>query len=132
MSVIPALPVSHRLSRRGLLRASAGLAVATVGIQLLAACAPAATSGGGSAASGPSNSSKVKLPSYVALANLTNADLPGSADGRIEPGYLKYPSNLIKSVPQSPGKGDQVNAITVSLSPAPTPLDQNPAQQQVN
>src|SRR5215468_9712057 len=127
MSEIPALPVSHRLSRRGLLRATAGVAVAAVGIQLLAACAPAASPAGGGAASAPSSSSKVKLPSYIALANLTNADLPGSPDGLIEPGYLKYPANVIKSVPQPPSKGGQVNAITVSLSPAPTPLDQNPA-----
>lgn len=112
-------------------------------MQLLAACAPAASSGGGSASAptstgstssggSTSSSSRVKLPSYVPLANLPNADLPGSADGLVQPGYLKYPASLVKSVPQPPGKGAQVNAITVSLSPAPTPLDQNPAQQQVN
>ena len=72
------------------------------------------------------------MPSYVPLANLPNADLPGTADGLVEPGYHKYPANLIKSVPQPPGKGGDVNAITVSLSPAPTPLEQNPAWQQVN
>jgi putative aldouronate transport system substrate-binding protein len=132
MSEIPALPISYRLSRRGLLRATAGLVVATAGVQLLAACAPAAPSGGGSASGATSAGSKVTLPSYVPLANLPNADLPGSPDGLIEPGYLRYPVSLIKSVPQPPGKGGQVNAITVSLSPAPTPLDQNPALQQVN
>jgi putative aldouronate transport system substrate-binding protein len=119
------------ISRRGLLRATAGLACAAIGMQLLTACSPAAPTGGGSA-SGTSSSAKVKLPSYVPLPNLPKPDLDGSPDGLIEPGYLKYPANLIKSVPQPPGKGGQVNAITVSLSPAPTPLDQNPAQQQVN
>src|SRR3954453_11508647 len=140
MSETPAISVSHRLSRRGLLRVTAGLAVAGVGLQLLAACAPAAQSGGGSSGaptsigstSSSSSSSKLKMPTYAPLANLPNADLPGSADGLVEPGYLKYPANLITSVPQPPGKGTPVNAITVSLSPAPTPLDQNPAQQQVN
>ena len=122
---------SNRLSRRGLLRTTGTLAFTALGLQLLAACAPGAPASSG-VASGPSNSARVKLPVYVALPNLPKADLDGSADGLVEPGYLKYPANLIKSVPQPPGKGGQANAITVSLSPAPTPLDQNPVEQQVN
>jgi len=58
--------------------------------------------------------------------------MPGSPDGLLAPGYLRYPSNLVKSVPQPPGKGGEVNALTTSLSPAPTPMDSNPAWQQVN
>jgi putative aldouronate transport system substrate-binding protein len=45
---------------------------------------------------------------------------------------MRYPTNLIKSVPQPPGKGGEVNALTSSLSTAPTPLENNPAWQQVN
>ena len=66
------------------------------------------------------------------LPNLPPADLPGSPDGLLAPGYLKYPANLITSVPQPPGKGGTVEALTTSLSPPPTPLDSNAAQQQVN
>ncbi len=107
-----------------------------MGLQVVAACAPLGPtsrgSSGGASAGNAGNGGKVQLPAFVATANLPSPDLPGSADGLIEPGYLKYPANLVKSVANPPGKGDQVNAITVSLSPAPTPLDQNPAQQQVN
>ena len=66
------------------------------------------------------------------LANLPAAELPGTPDGLLAPGYPTYPSNLIKSVPQTPGKGGDVTALTVSLSPAPSPLENNPAWQQVN
>ena len=38
------------------------------------------------------------------LANLPAAELPGTPDGLLAPGYPTYPSNLIKSVPQPPGK----------------------------
>jgi putative aldouronate transport system substrate-binding protein len=122
-------PRSHHVTRRGLLRAGAGIAAGAIGLQLAAACAPAAPSTAGNAAAG---GARLKLPTFVAMPNLPPPDLPGSADGLIEPGYLKYPPNLIRSVPAPPGKGGQVNAITVSLSPAPTPLEQNPALQQVN
>src|ERR1043165_4108682 len=89
-----------RLSRRGLLRATAGLAFTTIGMPLLAACSPAAPSGG--SGTGPSSSARVKLPTYAPLPNLPKPDLDGSPDGLVEPGYLKYPVNLIKSVPQPP------------------------------
>jgi putative aldouronate transport system substrate-binding protein len=74
----------------------------------------------------------VRLPTYVALPNLPPPDLPGTSDGLLAPGYQNYPSNLIRSVPQPPGKGGEVNALTVSLSPPPTPLESNAAWQQVN
>jgi putative aldouronate transport system substrate-binding protein len=124
------------ISRRALLRAAGGVLLGAASVPLLAACGPSApaTSAGSAGSSGASASSggKVKLPTYVALPNLPSADLPGTPDGLIAPGYQRYPSNLIKSVPQPPGKGGEVNALTSSLSTAPTPLDNNPAWQQVN
>jgi putative aldouronate transport system substrate-binding protein len=110
-----------------------------LGAQLLAACtpssqpaarsAPAASATTGAA---PNGGGKVKLPTSIPMSNLPKPDLPGTPDGLVVPGYQRYPGNLIKSVTQAPGKGGDVNAITVSLSTAPTPLEQNPAWQQVN
>ncbi len=123
--------------RREFLRASGGVVFGVVGMQLVAACsptspAPSAAAGTPAASGGTTVQGKVKLPTLSPMANLPKADLAGTADGLVMPGYLKYPANLVKSVPTPPGKGGEVNAITVSLSPAPTALDQNPAWQQVN
>jgi putative aldouronate transport system substrate-binding protein len=90
------------------------------------------TSGGAASGSGATASGKVTLPAYAALPNLPAADMPGTPDGLLAPGYQRYPTNLIQSVPQPFGKGGDVNALTVSLSPAPAPLESNPAWQQVN
>jgi putative aldouronate transport system substrate-binding protein len=117
------------VSRRTFLRATTGALLGVAIVPAIAACAPAAPSA--PAASAPAGG-KVQLPTYTPLPNLPPPDLPGSADGLLAPGYQKYPSNLIRSVPQPPGKGGDVNALTVSLSPAPTPLENNAAWQQVN
>jgi putative aldouronate transport system substrate-binding protein len=126
---------SADVSRRTFLRRASGIVLGAAGMQLVAACAPSApsrpatppSSGGGTPSGG-----RVVLPTYQPLANLPPADLLGSPDGLLAPGYLKYPTNLIKSVPQPPGRGGEVNALTVSLSPAPTALENNVAWQQVN
>jgi putative aldouronate transport system substrate-binding protein len=119
-----------RISRRGFLHVSATLAWSAVGLQLVAACTPSAPSA--PASSSANTGGRVKLPTSVPMANLPKPDLPGTPDGVVVPGYLRYPSSLVKSVAQPPGKGGDVNALTVSLSTAPTLLDQNPAWQQVN
>jgi putative aldouronate transport system substrate-binding protein len=103
-----------------------------VGLQLVASCAPATPSAPAVGTASPVAVGKLKMPTSVPLTNLPKPDLVGTADGLVVPGYLRYPANLVKSVPQPPGKGGEVNAITVSLSPAPTTLEQNPAMQQVN
>jgi putative aldouronate transport system substrate-binding protein len=127
---------SRDISRRALLRGAGGVVLAAASLPLAAACVPGApaTSAGSATKSGASASAggKVKLPTYVALPNLPAADLPGTPDGLLAPGYQRYPANLIKSVPQPPGKGGDVNALTASLSTAPTPMDSNPVWQQVN
>jgi putative aldouronate transport system substrate-binding protein len=125
--------VTTRISRREVLRIGAGLAWTTAGLQLLAACTPAPqTPAVGTGAGQTQTSGKLALPTYIPISNVPKPDLPGTPDGLVMPGYQKYPSPLVKSVPQPPGKGGDVNAITVSLSPAPTLLEQNPAWQQVN
>jgi putative aldouronate transport system substrate-binding protein len=105
-----------------------GAALGAAATGLLASCAPALPGASSRTASG----GKVTLPTYLALANLPSPDLPGTPDGLLAPGYQRYPASLIRSVPQTPGKGGDVNGLTTSLSPAPTPLDSNPAWQQVN
>jgi putative aldouronate transport system substrate-binding protein len=122
------------VGRRAFLRAAGGVLVGAAGVPLLAACAPSAPAAAPAAGgkSGAAGGGRVQLPTYAALPNLPAADLPGTPDGLLAPGYQKYPTNLIKSVPQPPGRGGDVNALTVSLSTAPTPLDQNPAWQRVN
>src|SRR5207244_1603675 len=92
-----------RISRRGFLHGSANLAWGVVGLQLLSACTPAAPSA--PTTSSASTGGRVKLPTSVPMANLPKPDLPGTPDGLVVPGYLRYPSSLVKSVPQPPGKG---------------------------
>ena len=127
---------SGDISRRALLRGAGSVLLGAATMPLALACAPSVpgSSAGSAASSGqsPSNGGKVKLPAYIALPNLPSADLPGTPDGLLAPGYQRYPANLIRSVAQPPGKGGEVNGLTASLSTAPTPLDQNLAWQQVN
>src|SRR5215471_3626681 len=122
------------VSRRAFLRVAGGVVLGAASMPVLAACSAAVpgSSGGASSGGGTSAGGKVTLPAYAALPNLPAADMPGTPDGLLAPGYQRYPSNLIKSVPTPPGKGGEINALTVSLSPAPTPLESNPAWQQAN
>jgi putative aldouronate transport system substrate-binding protein len=121
----------HDVSRRVFLRVASAAALGAAAMPLLAACTPALQSNP-SAASSASSSEKLTLPTYAAVPNLPAPDMPGTPDGLLAPGYQKYPANLIKSVPQPPGKGGEINALTVSLSPPPSPVESNPTWQQVN
>jgi putative aldouronate transport system substrate-binding protein len=119
------------MRRRDVLRLGAGLACTAAGLNLLAACTPAPQTPAAST-SAVKSTAKLSLPTSMPIGTLPRPDLAGTPDGLVMPGYLKYPGPLVKSVPRPPGKGGKVNAITVSLSPAPTLLEQNPAWQQVN
>jgi len=59
-------------------------------------------------------------------------DLPGSPDGLVPPGYLKYPLNPVKSVQQPVGDGQEVTAVTYTTQAPPTAAEQNPAWQRVD
>jgi putative aldouronate transport system substrate-binding protein len=119
-----------RRPRRAFLRLTGGVLLGAASMPLLAACASSAPTTTASSAS--KSSARVKLPNHTDLPNLPSANLPGTPDGLLAPGYQRYPGKLLKSVAQPPGKGGEVNGLTTSLSPAPTPLENNPAQQQVN
>ena len=58
--------------------------------------------------------------------------MPGSSEGLVPPGYLKYPLNPTKFVQQPVGNGEDVSAVTYTTQAPPTPAEQNPAWQRVN
>jgi putative aldouronate transport system substrate-binding protein len=87
------------------------------------AVAPTPTSGSARAA--------VQLPAYVPLAGI-KPDLPASADGLVDAGFVNYPANPIKSVQDTPGRGGEISAVTWTTSPAPTPMESNSLWQAVN
>jgi putative aldouronate transport system substrate-binding protein len=73
---------------------------------------------------------RLQLPAYQPVAGI-EPDLPGT-DAGLQAGYLSYPKDLVKSVPQPPGLGNDVTALTQTSVPIPSPLDQNPAWQEVD
>ncbi|MBV9582539.1 MAG: extracellular solute-binding protein [Chloroflexi bacterium] len=86
-----------------------------------------------SVAPAPAATSSLKasvLPTYVPLANKPTPDYPTKGE-LYEDGYLTYPAQ--KAAPaQAPGLGSSVSVFVDGLYPPPTPLDQNPAWQQIN
>ncbi len=110
-------------NRRQFLRAAAGGAVAAaVGLPVLAACTGTQRAGAGTQAA--------RLPTYVPFKGPA-PDLPASAAG-VEAGYFAYPTSLVRSVHEPPGRGGDVTAMTVTYSPPPTPVERNPAWQEMN
>jgi putative aldouronate transport system substrate-binding protein len=128
----------------------AAASIATTGVALLAACAPAGPSAPTappaaatpqSAAptaaavvkptAGSSVSRTVTLPAHVPLEGI-KPDLPGGADGLIDAAFVNYPANPPRTVPSTPGRGGEVNVTTWTTSAPPTPLDSNALWQAVN
>jgi putative aldouronate transport system substrate-binding protein len=106
--------------------------VAATSLGLLAACGtlPRPTTSG-SSPPGAGNT-KLNLPAQMPIQGLPAPDLQATAAG-LQHGYLTFPKNLFKSVAQAPGLGGDVTALYPSGGKAvPTPLDQNPAWQEVN
>jgi putative aldouronate transport system substrate-binding protein len=69
------------------------------------------------------------LPTYTPVT-LVQPDLPGGDN--VDPGFLKYPQKLVKSVPQQPGAGSSFRIMVGSFGPPPLPLASNTYQQAVN
>jgi putative aldouronate transport system substrate-binding protein len=114
------------MSRRTLFRAAgAGAAVAAAGPALVGC------GGGGSTGSvGSAGKDLTPWPTYVP-ANGPKPDLPGSEAG-VEPGYLKYPSDLTTSVASKPGDGSDVTALVITYEPPPKPASSNKLWSAVN
>ncbi|MBV8083957.1 MAG: extracellular solute-binding protein [Chloroflexi bacterium] len=122
------------LTRRAFLAASAGagataLLAACGGTATAPATSPAAAPASGSAK--PSAAAALKLPTYTPVQG-PKPDFAASADGVVPAGYSNFPKDLVKTVPQAPGKGGTVQLYTYASQAAPTPFDSNPAWQQVN
>jgi putative aldouronate transport system substrate-binding protein len=114
-----------------------GAAIGAMSVPLLlAACAPAPTRtpGGGTTAGAGANpgsgSTRLQMPTYVPFAG-PPADLAATPDG-VDAAYFTYPKSLVKSVLETPGKGEEVTAIVSSVLAAPVAMEQNAAWQAVN
>jgi putative aldouronate transport system substrate-binding protein len=148
--------VTRRLSRRHLLRRAGQVSLAGLALPLLAACgqatpsiptaasaptappaAPASAPATGSTQVAPppttgtgvlSAQSKValgKLPTFTPV-NGPAPDLPGSPDGLVSPGWIKYPrQHLFQSVKTTPGAGGDVAITVESNNPPWPPLNEN-------
>ncbi len=69
-------------------------------------------------------------PNYYP-ANVAPPDIPGNAAGA-EPGYTKFPRQLVKSVSETPASGGTIRGMTFWVNAIPTPMDRNTAWQQLN
>jgi putative aldouronate transport system substrate-binding protein len=103
------------LNRRKFLGAAAATAGAAAAAPLLAACGTSGTGTPGAASA--SQLAKI-LPAYVPR-NLITPDFP-SVDGSA-PGYLNYPTSLVRSVSSVPGDGGSYTAITPLWASIPSP-----------
>ncbi|NUT96134.1 MAG: hypothetical protein HOY78_29310 [Saccharothrix sp.] len=99
------------LNRRRFLGITASVAGIAAAEGLLSACG----GGGGRQAVGANGEAlKAALPSYVPSTTLT-PDIPsvaGGADVLTDPGFLKYPTNRVATVPGVPGRGGKYSAVT--------------------
>src|SRR5215831_8154628 len=92
--------------------------------------APAATVAPTVAAQPRGGPAPVQMPTYLPLSTAP-PDLPG--DDKVEPGYLAFPKQLTKTVPDTPIKGGgEVNVMTWNVTGPIAPLDSNTAWQEIN
>ena len=105
------MPSSTAFTRRGFVTASAGVAGAIAAMPLLAACGSAAANKGGVTSA---KGLDAILPDHVPLTNGPTPDIPsvtGINGASTDPGFLNYPTNLVKTVSSPPGSGGSYSAI---------------------
>jgi putative aldouronate transport system substrate-binding protein len=105
------MPSSTAFTRRGFVTATAGVAGGIAAMPLLSACGSAASNKGGVTTS---KGLSAILPDYVQLTNGPTPDIPvvtGANGALSDPGFLNYPTNLVKTVGSTPGSGGSYSAI---------------------
>lgn len=105
------MPSSTAFTRRGFVTASAGVAGAIAAMPLLSACGSAASSKGGVTTK---KGLDAILPDHVPLTGGPTPDIPvvtGANGAMSDPGFLSYPTNLVKTVSSTPGSGGSYSAI---------------------
>jgi putative aldouronate transport system substrate-binding protein len=70
------------------------------------------------------------MPTYVEFKGPA-PDLAGTAEG-VQPAYISYPKEPIKSVATPPLKGGEASGFTNTVSAPPLPVEQNASWQEVN
>lgn len=116
------------MSRRTLLRSIAVGGAALAAPSLLTACSTD-SSGGGNV----SNAGKkvVPWPKYTPAKGPT-PDLAPTAEG-VQPGYTKYPEDLVRAMAEKPGDGKQkIKVMTITYGTPPKPVGDNKYWQAVN
>jgi putative aldouronate transport system substrate-binding protein len=99
-------------------------AAAAAGGGLLAGCSDDTSSGGGKGKAAAVDKLGGLVPTYVQLKTV-QADLPGKVPG-VDPGFLKYPTQLVRAVTDTPiTSGKQVSAMTPLWGPVPPGLGHN-------
>jgi len=124
---------ARTLTRRGFLTFAAGAAVGGSALAMLAACTPPAPSVAKptAAAGGPTGASI--YPTYIRPTSGPKPDFV-AAGPEYQDGYINFPKDPPKSWTRpAPGTGSRVVSYTNAGAPLPpTPVDQNPAWQEVN
>ena len=112
------MPSSTAFTRRGFVTASAGAAGAIALSPLLAACGNNAGNGGASTKTGL----QAALPNFKPLSGGVTPDIPvvaGTNGALTNPGFLSYPSNLVKTVTGQVGSGGSYAGVAPSWNPIP-------------
>jgi putative aldouronate transport system substrate-binding protein len=117
--------MSSHLRRRSLLKFAGAGALATVAGPVLAGCGSGPSGGVGNA-----GTNVVPWPAYVPFDG-PKPDAPGDKTG-VQPLYLDYPQNLVRSVPEAPGDGSDVTAMVITYGAPPKALEGNRFWQAVN
>lgn len=96
------------------------------------AAGPLAACGGGGSRGDVGNAGKdlVPWPAHVPFAG-PPPDAPGDDTG-VQPLYLSYPEQTVRSVPDTVGDGSEVTVMVVSYAAPPKPVGENRFWQEIN
>jgi putative aldouronate transport system substrate-binding protein len=111
---------NRAIRRRSFLAGAGGGAAALLGVGSVTGCG---TSSGGSQENSAESNSKVTLPTYVAYTGIT-PDLPATASG-VDPAFRHFPKERPTSVPDKPGNGETVSAMSNIFYAVPPGLGNN-------